>query len=48
MRRVNEFDHTINLLKNNNVYGVDEIPAKLLKYTDVDIRNKLYKICNEI
>lgn len=29
-------------------YGIDEIPAKLLKYSVVDIRNELYKICNVI
>lgn len=34
-----EFDHAIDLLKNNKAYGVDENPAKLLKYTKVDIRN---------
>jgi len=43
-----ELYHAINLLKNNEAYGVDEIPAELLKYTDVDIRNELYKINNEI
>lgn len=34
--------------KNNKATGVDEISAELLKYTGVDIKNKLYKICNEI
>jgi len=43
-----KFDHAIDLLKNNKAYGVDEIPAELLKYTDIDVRNELYKICNEI
>lgn len=42
-----EFDHatTIEHLKNYKAYGVDETPAELLKYTDVDIKNELYKIC---
>lgn len=39
---------TIDLPKNNKAHGFDEIPAELLKYTDVNIRNELYNICNEI
>lgn len=34
-------------LKHNKAYKVDEIPAELLKYTDEDIKKKLYNICNE-
>lgn len=43
-----EFDHAMDSLKNNKAYGVDEIPAELLKYTDVVVKKELYKICNEI
>lgn len=40
-----EFDRAIDL-KNNKIYGVDEIPSELLKYTNVNIKNELSKICN--
>lgn len=43
-----EFDHAIDLLKNNKACGVNEIPAKLLIYIEMNIRNELYKISNEI
>lgn len=44
-----EFYHAINThKKQNKAYGIDEIPAELLKFIDVDIKNYFYKICNEI
>jgi len=38
-----EFDHAMDSLKNNKAYGVDEIPAELLKYTDVVVKKDCTK-----